>query len=65
MRGLTTAAAIWMSAALGVAAGAGMYVLALGGAVLTLALLLLPHVERLDGHHGTSPAESDQDEGVR
>ncbi|MBC8453056.1 MAG: MgtC/SapB family protein, partial [Chloroflexi bacterium] len=32
VRGLTTAAGIWMSAALGVAAGAGMYVFAIGGA---------------------------------
>ncbi len=43
VRGLTTAAAIWSAAALGVAAGAGMYVLAVGGAVLVVAVLhLLP-----------------------
>src|SRR5690606_29421891 len=42
--GLTTAAAIWMSAALGLAAGAGMLVLSLVGALLTTgALALLPH----------------------
>jgi putative Mg2+ transporter-C (MgtC) family protein len=40
VRGLTTAAGIWMSAALGVAAGAGMYVFAFGGAVLATAILL-------------------------
>ena len=40
VRGLTTAAGIWMSAALGVAAGAGMYVFALGGAMLATAVLL-------------------------
>ncbi|MDA1280024.1 MAG: MgtC/SapB family protein [Chloroflexi bacterium] len=41
VRGLTTAAGIWMSAALGVAAGAGMYVFALGGAAIAVAILLL------------------------
>jgi putative Mg2+ transporter-C (MgtC) family protein len=39
VRGLTTAAGIWMSAALGVAAGAGMYVFALGGALIATAIL--------------------------
>jgi putative Mg2+ transporter-C (MgtC) family protein len=48
VRGLTTAAAIWMSAAIGLAAGAGMYVFALGGAALTAALLALPRANGLD-----------------
>jgi putative Mg2+ transporter-C (MgtC) family protein len=52
VRGLTTAAGIWMSAALGVAAGAGMYVFAFGGAVIaTMVLSWLPRnpgVEELD-----------------
>jgi putative Mg2+ transporter-C (MgtC) family protein len=39
VRGLTTAAAIWMTAALGLAAGAGLVVLALAGALLTAAVL--------------------------
>lgn len=44
VRGLTTAATIWVSAALGMAAGTGLYVLALGGAVIALGLTaLLPH----------------------
>lgn len=44
VRGLTTAAAIWVSAALGVAAGAGMFVVAIAGAIIaTLALGFLPH----------------------
>lgn len=44
IRGLTTAAAIWVAAALGAAAGAGLFVVAIGGAILSsLALGLLPH----------------------
>ncbi|MCK9486843.1 MAG: MgtC/SapB family protein [Dehalococcoidia bacterium] len=42
--GLTTAATIWVSAALGMAAGAGLYVLALGGALIATGVTaLLPH----------------------
>ena len=37
--GLTTAAAIWMSAAMGIACGAGRLTIALGGTVLTLLIL--------------------------
>lgn len=61
VRGLTTAAAIWVSASLGVAAGAGMFVLALGGAVLTaLIMSLLPHDfgGRLGGESADSAASS-------
>jgi len=44
IKGLTTAAAIWVAASLGAAAGAGLFVIAIGGAILaTLALGLLPH----------------------
>lgn len=39
VRGLTTASGIWMSAALGVAAGAGMFVVALGGALIAIVIL--------------------------
>lgn len=39
VRGLTTATGIWVSAALGMAAGAGMYMLAIGGAVIAMAIL--------------------------
>jgi putative Mg2+ transporter-C (MgtC) family protein len=43
VRGLTTAAGIWMSAALGVAAGAGMFIFAIGGALIaTMILSWLP-----------------------
>jgi len=39
--GLTTAAAVWLTAGLGMAAGAGQFVIAVSGTVLGLALLLL------------------------
>ena len=52
MRGLTTATAIWLAASLGMAAGAGMYVLSLGGAVLAAAVLyLLPCRPGEDAEH--------------
>ncbi len=41
LHGLTTAAAIWVSAALGLAAGAGMYLLAVTGAIFVTAVLAL------------------------
>ena len=43
VRGLTTAAAIWMSAGLGVAAGAGLFVLTAAGTLLSVLVLSLPH----------------------
>lgn len=39
VRGLTTATAIWVAASLGVAAATGLYVLAVGGALLTFVVL--------------------------
>lgn len=48
VRGLTTATALWVAAALGVATGAGMYAFAAGGAVITISVLyFLPR--RTDG----------------
>lgn len=53
VRGLTTAATLWMSAALGVAAGAGAYVLAAVGAAAVLAVVVglravkLPFLDRV------------------
>jgi putative Mg2+ transporter-C (MgtC) family protein len=41
VEGLTTAAAVWLTAGLGMAAGAGHYLIAAIGTVLGLALLLL------------------------
>jgi putative Mg2+ transporter-C (MgtC) family protein len=42
--GLTTAATIWVTAGLGLAAGAGMYLIAVIAAVVFLGILLLPKV---------------------
>ncbi|MEX1159087.1 MAG: MgtC/SapB family protein [Thermomicrobiales bacterium] len=39
VRGLTTAAGLWVAAAIGMAAGAGFYITAAGGGVLTLIIL--------------------------
>jgi putative Mg2+ transporter-C (MgtC) family protein len=58
--GLTTAAAVWLTAGLGMAAGAGQFVVAIGGAVLGLALLLLGGpLERLLTRRG--PRDPDRD----
>jgi putative Mg2+ transporter-C (MgtC) family protein len=47
VHGLTTAATIWVNAAIGVAAGGGAYHLALIAAAITLfALLVLPPIEK-------------------
>lgn len=48
VQGLTTAATIWVNAAIGMAAGLGSYAVAAVGAALTLVVLaLLPTMERL------------------
>lgn len=39
VKGLTSAAAIWVSAALGIAAGCGLWILSLTGALITLIIL--------------------------
>ena len=47
VKGMTTAATIWVNAAIGMAAGAGEYVLATAAAVVTLVVLaVLPPIER-------------------
>lgn len=47
VEGLTTAASIWITAGIGLAAGAGMYIIAPAATLLVFAVLLLPHtVER-------------------
>ncbi len=44
IRGLTTAASVWVAAAAGAAAGAGLYLVAIGTSVLaTLVMWLWPH----------------------
>jgi putative Mg2+ transporter-C (MgtC) family protein len=44
--GLTTAATIWAVAGIGIAAGAGKYVISVVATVLVLVILLLPHIHR-------------------
>lgn len=41
VQGLTTAASLWITAALGIVYGIGMYVLAVSGTIVTLAVLIL------------------------
>jgi putative Mg2+ transporter-C (MgtC) family protein len=44
VEGLTTAAAIWATAGIGLAAGAGLYLIAVVVAVIVLAVLFIPHL---------------------
>jgi putative Mg2+ transporter-C (MgtC) family protein len=44
--GLTTAATIWAVAAIGMAAGAGMYYIAPAATILVLVTLMLPHLKK-------------------
>jgi putative Mg2+ transporter-C (MgtC) family protein len=47
VRGLTTAASLWAVAAIGMAAGGGLYIVAVGGAILVIVTLdLLDRLER-------------------
>ena len=58
VHGLTTAATIWVNAAIGMAAGLGAYAAAAGGATLTLVVLaLLPFMERLFENRGEAHRE--------
>lgn len=43
--GLTTAASIWITAAIGIAAGVGLYIIATAVAVVTLLVLLIPRAK--------------------
>ena len=62
VEGLTTAATIWVNAAVGVAAGGGEYHLAVIGTAITLmALLLLNPIERaIARRRGSQPGASEQ-----
>jgi putative Mg2+ transporter-C (MgtC) family protein len=66
VRGLTTAASLWAVAAVGMAAGAGLYVIAVGGAVLVVITLDL--FDRLEAYArrrwnlGTKPDEQADEE---
>jgi putative Mg2+ transporter-C (MgtC) family protein len=44
--GLTSAATIWVVAAIGMASGAGLYIIAPVATVLVLVVLLLPHLKK-------------------
>ncbi|MDJ1480372.1 MgtC/SapB family protein [Cytophagaceae bacterium YF14B1] len=51
VRGLTTSATVWVTAALGMCIGSGYYSIAIVGVVLVLAILfLLVYVQKLIGH---------------
>lgn len=71
IRGLTTAASLWAVAAIGTAAGTGMYVVAILGTVLILVVLsILDRIEalthrrlRIPPRDTQHPAELDEDEG--
>jgi putative Mg2+ transporter-C (MgtC) family protein len=61
VRGLTTAASLWAVAAVGMAAGAGLYVLALFGSVLVLvALWLMDRLADRARVAGLLPPEDDR-----
>ena len=49
IEGMTTAATIWVSAAIGIAAGIGFYFTAIGATFIVLAVLLLPHIRTDQG----------------
>jgi putative Mg2+ transporter-C (MgtC) family protein len=44
VEGLTTATAIWASAGIGLAVGAGLYLIAVVATVITLVILFIPHL---------------------
>ena len=56
IHGMTTAATIWVNASVGMAAGAGLYTVAIAGTIITLIVLaLLPYLEhRLDRYAGVT-----------
>jgi putative Mg2+ transporter-C (MgtC) family protein len=56
IHGMTTAATIWVNASVGMAAGAGLYTIAITGTIITLVVLaLLPYLEqRLDRYAGVA-----------
>ena len=56
VKGLTTAATVWVVAAIGMATGFGLYVVAAGGALLVLiALAVIRPIELRFLHHGSHP----------
>lgn len=62
VRGLTTAAAIWLAAAVGTAAGVGLYLVAGATALLAVFVMgLWPEVEPADGPDERHPPADDGD----
>ena len=51
LHGLTTAAIIWSTAAIGMCCGVGMYLLAIGGAVLIVVMQVILHTKPLKRHN--------------
>jgi putative Mg2+ transporter-C (MgtC) family protein len=43
--GITTAASIWVTSSIGIAAGCGLYVIAVAVAVVTLLVLMIPRAK--------------------
>jgi putative Mg2+ transporter-C (MgtC) family protein len=63
VQGLTTAATVWVNAAIGMAAGGGRYVLAIGATALTMIVLLaLTRLENLLARRDPSRAQAINDE---
>jgi putative Mg2+ transporter-C (MgtC) family protein len=66
VQGLTTAASIWLTAAVGLAVGVERYVLAIGSTLLALAVLLVLGMLTSDAAHPqpaeSPPAETDTDQ---
>jgi putative Mg2+ transporter-C (MgtC) family protein len=65
IRGLTTAASLWSVAAIGTAAGAGLYVVAVVGTVLILVILsILDRVEEFARRRLRVPPDDDRPPGL-
>lgn len=65
VRGLTTAAAIWVSAAVGVCAGTGLYFVGLVAALSTIAILRVGKVGGFDHESREEQKERDEEEKLR
>ena len=61
VEGLTTAATIWAVAGIGMAAGAGLYIISVTAAVIFLAVLLLPRIPA--NHREDRQKEKNDDTG--
>lgn len=59
--GLTSAASIWMTSAIGVAIGSGAYVIAIVSTVISFIVLrsMIPGMRRVGGHNGRRQSEGE------